>query len=630
MSSLEPEIHDSNSPVQIADLAVRRGREQAWKEFAEAQSVEEFCVSWLAIQCQTIGGVIDGVVVLQRPGSQAFAPVAFFPNVKRDRGHLAEVTERALKEGRGVINPGSQSGDSDEGASRCQLAYPVRVDGQLRGVVGMDLESRPESQLRTTMRDLQWGSGWLEVLLRRHSDPQEAARMRLKLALDLISSLIEHKGLKEGASAFATELAAKLGCDRVTLGMIKGDRVKVVAMSHSGQFDHRANLLRAVEEAMDEAIDQRNTVVFPAERAGQQVVALSHANLVREAESGSAVTLPLVSGGEVVGALTLERAPGFQFDALSVEICEAVAAVAGPIVELKRGNERNLLVHFGHSIRDFWGNLVGPGHPVLKLVILAVAAIATFLSIATGDYRVSANATVEGEVQRAISAPFAGYVNEAFLRAGDTVTKGQVIARLDDRDLRLERLRLLGQRGQYTKQYREAIANHDRTQAGMVSAQLEQVDAQIEHADQQLSRIELIAPFDGMIVSGDLSQSLGTPVERGSVLFEVAPLEDFRVILKVDERDLSEVVIGQHGDLTVTSMPEGSVGFKVTKITAVNVAEEGRNVFRVEASLDDTAARVRPGMEGVGKINIDERKLVWIWTHTLTDWARLWVWSWLP
>lgn len=630
MSSLEPEIHDSSSPVQVADLAARRGREQAWKEFAEAASVEEFCGSWLAVQCQVIGGVIDGVVVLQRPGSKTFAPVAFFPNVKRDRGHLAEVTERALKEGRGVINAGTESGETGADAARCQLAYPVRVDGQLRGVVGMDLEFRPEAQLRVCMRELQWGSGWLEVLLRRHSDPQEAARLRLKLALDLISSLIEHKGLKEGASAFATELAARLGCDRVTLGLLKGSRVKVVAISHSGQFDRRANLMRAVEEAMDEAIDQRHTVVYPAERASQRVVALSHANLVREAESGSAVTLPLESAGEVVGALTLERAAGFQFDALSVEICEAVAAVAGPIVELKRANERGLLAHFGHSARDFWAKLVGPGHPVLKLVILTVAGVTAFLSIAASDYRVSANATVEGEVQRAISAPFDGYVKEAYLRAGDTVEKGQVIARLDDRDLRLERIRLLGQRGQYEKQHREAISKHDRSQAGMVSAQLEQVGAQLDHMDQQLSRIELVAPFNGVIVSGDLSQNLGTPVERGSVLFEVAPLEDFRVILQVDERDLSEVSVGQKGELTVTSMPEDRVGFTVTKITAVNVAEEGRNVFRVEARLDETAARVRPGMEGVGKIYVEERKLVWIWTHTLTDWARLWVWSWVP
>jgi hypothetical protein len=35
-------------------------------------------------------------------------------------------------------------------------------------------------------------------------------------------------------------------------------------------------------------------------------------------------------------------------------------------------------------------------------------------------------------------------------------------------------------------------------------------------------------------------------------------------------------------------------------------------------------------MEGVGKIEVEQRKLVWIWTHTLTDWIRLWLWSRLP
>jgi hypothetical protein len=35
-------------------------------------------------------------------------------------------------------------------------------------------------------------------------------------------------------------------------------------------------------------------------------------------------------------------------------------------------------------------------------------------------------------------------------------------------------------------------------------------------------------------------------------------------------------------------------------------------------------------MEGVGKIEIDDRKLVWIWTHSLVDRARLWLWSALP
>jgi multidrug resistance efflux pump len=627
MSSLEPEIHEAGVALQAADLAVRGGRDHAWKRFAEASTAEEYCSSWLAIQCQVIGGVIDAVVVLQKPGSKAFAPVAFFPDVKRDRSHLAQITERALKEGRGVVSPGA---DHTADALRCQLAYPVRVNGELRAVVGMDLEHRPEPQIRAAMRDLQWGSGWIDIFLRRHADPEDATRLRLKLALDLVSSLVEHEGLKQGVSAFTTELAAKLGCDRVTIGLLNGDRVKICSMSHSGQFDRRVNLLRAVEEAMDEAVDQRNTVVYPVERASQQVVALSHANLVRESESGAALTLPLESGGEVIGAMTLERARGHQFDALTVEICEAVAAVAGPVVELKRANERGLVVHFGHSVAGLWKRLVGAGHPVFKLVVLGVGVLAAILWLATGDFRVSANAALEGEVQRAISAPFNGYIKEAFLRAGDTAKAGDVIARLDDRDLRLERIRLTGQQSQFVKQHREALAKRDRTQAGLVSAQLEQVQAQLDMIGEQLTRAELVVPFDGVIVSGDLSQKLGSPVERGQVMFEVAPVGDFRVILRVDERHLSNVEVGQRGELTVASMPHERFPFTVTKITGVNVAQEGRNVFRVEATLDDASPRLRPGMEGVGKIYVDERKLVWIWTHELTNWVRLWAWSWLP
>ena len=112
---------------------------------------------------------------------------------------------------------------------------------------------------------------------------------------------------------------------------------------------------------------------------------------------------------------------------------------------------------------------------------------------------------------------------------------------------------------------------------------------------------------------------------------EIAPRDDYRVALQIDERDISQVADGQHGQLTVASIPGKRFGFTVSKITPVNTAKEGRNFFRVEASLSEPpGSRLRPGMEGVGKIDIDERKLVWIWTHSFTDWVRLWLWSWMP
>ena len=70
--------------------------------------------------------------------------------------------------------------------------------------------------------------------------------------------------------------------------------------------------------------------------------------------------------------------------------------------------------------------------------------------------------------------------------------------------------------------------------------------------------------------------------------------------------------------------------FIVKQITPVSTAREGRNYFRVEADLQGSRERLRPGMEGVGKIEIDRRRLIWIWTHQVIDWLRLKLWSWLP
>jgi hypothetical protein len=43
----------------------------------------------------------------------------------------------------------------------------------------------------------------------------------------------------------------------------------------------------------------------------------------------------------------------------------------------------------------------------------------------------------------------------------------------------------------------------------------------------------------------------------------------------------------------------------IEKITPVSVVDQGRNFFRVEASATGDIAKLRPGMEGVGKIHVD-------------------------
>jgi RND family efflux transporter MFP subunit len=227
-------------------------------------------------------------------------------------------------------------------------------------------------------------------------------------------------------------------------------------------------------------------------------------------------------------------------------------------------------------------------------------------------------------------APFNGYVIEAEVRAGDLVKEGQPLSILDDRDLKIERLKWASQKEQLVKKYREAMAQHERAQIRILNAQIDQADAQIALIDEHLSRTRITAPFDSIVISGDLSQSLGAPVERGEVLFEVAPLDDYRIVLEVDEKDIDEIVTGQRGELVLSAMPDQILPFAVEKVTPVATAREGKNFFRVEAELHEASARLRPGMEGIGKINIDRRKLIWIWTHEVVDWIRLKFWALWP
>lgn len=630
--SANPEFRSMPGSTGVAE-AQRTELDVAWRQFGAATSPEEFCQNWLALQCHAITEVNDAVVVLQKPGTESFAPLAFWPEGRRDRSHLSGITERALREGRGLVQPRDGGGQSSQLPDRpdYQLAYVVQLDGQVRGVVGMDIAWREEAQLQAAMRQLQWGAGWLEVLLRRYADPMEAARLRVKLILQLVSTFLERPTLEDSLPALVTELASQLGCDRVALGLMRGREIRVEAMSHTVQFDRQANLMVATTAAMMEALDQREPIAYPPDREGRLVVTFAHAELAQLSGAGGVVSLPLVHGGRHVGALTLERATGFRFDAPVVELLEGLAAMLGPLVDLRLAHERSLPTHVADSARQVRDRLLGPRHGGFKFAVLLAGLFLLIVVFGTGSLRVSADARIEGEVQRALTAPFQGYVREARHRAGDTVKQGALLARLDDRDLKLERVRLQAQREQFLKQYREAMAKRERAQVSIVSTQVQQVEAQLALMEEQLSRAELVAPYNGIVVSGDLSQSLGAPVERGQVLFEVATLDAYRVVLQVDERHIADVKVGQRGELVLSSLPGSHHGFTVSKITPVNTAREGRNFFRVEAELADGGnARLRPGMEGVAKVVVDERRLISIWTRELINWIRIKIWAWTP
>jgi multidrug efflux pump subunit AcrA (membrane-fusion protein) len=381
---------------------------------------------------------------------------------------------------------------------------------------------------------------------------------------------------------------------------------------------------------MDEAVDQNAMIVVPQPAGSPPLVRRANAALVTEHGSGAVCTVPMTVSGKPAGALTLERAAGRPFDAATIELCEAIAGLAGPMLDVHRREDRWFGARLGLWWREKLAQLFGPRHGGLKLAAIVLAALVAFLTLAKGDVRVSAATVLEPQLQLAATAPFNGYIREAPARAGDLVKKGALLARLDDRELKLERLKYLSQEEEFTKQMRSAFADRNHAQVQILTAQLEQAKAQVARVEEQLQRTALSAPFDGVVVSGDLSQQLGAPVERGTVLFEIAPLSEFRLVLKTDERDIAYLQPGQRGTLLLAAFPDDPIGFEVAKITPVSTPRDGKNYFRIEAKLDRTDPRMRPNMEGVGKVDIDRRRYIWIWTRQVVDALRLIAWSWLP
>jgi multidrug resistance efflux pump len=189
---------------------------------------------------------------------------------------------------------------------------------------------------------------------------------------------------------------------------------------------------------------------------------------------------------------------------------------------------------------------------------------------------------------------------------------------------------LITSRSQRKAEYDQALAEGGRAEANIIEAQMSQIDIQVELMDEQIVRTVITAPFDGVVVSGDLSQSIGTTIERGEELYRIAPLDQYRVVLEVDETDVAEIAVGQTGQLRVASLPDLPLSYVIGRITPISQQRDGRNYFRVDAELTSEDPRLRPSMEGISRTSVDERLLISVLTRPFISWAKLTFWRWQP
>jgi multidrug resistance efflux pump len=379
---------------------------------------------------------------------------------------------------------------------------------------------------------------------------------------------------------------------------------------------------------MEEALDQEESIVYPLRKEQKSLITQKHQILSSSHDNMQIFTLVLSDGKEVFASLVLLRKKAQPFTEEESFLLKKSAKLLGPAIALKLKSEHSFSTQIAHKFQHLTQFIFGLGHLKFKLFFLTFILMFATLSLVQTSYYVYAKSTLEGAVQQVIVSSKEGYIKASYVRAGDTVTSGQLLLALEDKELRLEREILFSEKEKLSKEYHEELAHAQRAKVIILLAKISQVDAQIQLIQEKIKHSKFTAPFAGIVVSGDLSQSIGKPVQKGEQLFEIALLNDYRVSLDVDEHDVSKLQTQQDGELRLVGLPYESFSITLNSITPIASAKEGGNYFHVEAHLNDfNNTRLKPGMQGLTKIHIGEASVLWVWTHSLLDKLRLWFWS---
>jgi RND family efflux transporter MFP subunit len=591
---------------------------EEWSRLVGARDSAALCAAWLDILCGWLPGVHAGVVLVH-DGAERYAPAAAWPDPERDLSFFSDIAQQALAQRHGVVGPAV-------GGLVC-CAYPLAGPTDMLGVVVLQMNALGDAALRDALRVLHWGAGWIASLPDKRELADRGRRLaHAALVDDVLLGVPEQARPDDAARWVVNRLAQGLGCRVVMLARSSprpAAPLRLAMVSGTAGFDSSSTMLALAREALGEAAVAGRLLHAGADRPGDSAPALD--DYRREAGAHAVLALPLSCQGRRQGALLLDfgapPSPGIE------DLVEAIAAGLAPLLELHESARRSWWAHSRTAANSALRAVLGPRRPALKLasaVALVAVALAALVDV---DYRVHSPASIEGLQQRAAVAPFEGYVVEAPARPGDTVRAGDVLARLDDRELRLELAR--GQAGADVaeRKLRETLARNDAAAVRVAEAELDEARATLDLARHRLARATIVAPLDGLVVHGDWSQQLGAPVEQGKLLFELAPTAQWRVVLKVDERDIVPLRDGQRGEVVVAGLPGETFPLRLTRVSPVAQSEDGRTSFRVEAELLGPGSRIRPGMEGVARVLAGRHSLLWIASHRLVDEARSWAWS---
>jgi len=589
----------------------------------------QFLADLLAAQC--LLGQAEGGAVL-RPGNNSDIEVlALYPSANKDTAAPEWLTASAgfTREvfSSNSVQVRSLDGSEDQTGKYNVVMVPLSIAG-LGRVVGAFVSAANNNS--TLDRWAERMELLVDLISYSQLGPgqqnwQENCR-RLQRAIEVLSAVNPQEKFKGAAMTFCNEIASQWQCERVSIGFLKGRYVQLKAMSHTENFSRKMQIVQDIESAMEECLDQDIEILSPAPK---EAACVSRAAEKLSGRYGplNILSFPLRREGEALAVVTLERPASKAFACEEVETLRLACELCTPrLVNLHRSD-----LWIGAAIvawiRKLLSLLVGSKHTWAKVAAILSFAAILFLIFGKGQFRAKAPFILEATYQQVIPAPFDGYLKNVEAEVGDLVEGGSsILAGLDTAELRLQLAAAKAEKAGYLKQASAAMRDGETAQAQIAQADADKTQAQIELLEYQISQASLISPLSGIVVKGDLKREIGAPVKVGDVLFEVCPIDALRAQLMVPEDEVYDIKVGQEGYLATASYPGQRIKFIVERINPIAEVVNQRNVFKVRVQLLETPQWMRPGMEGVAKVEVGKRHYAWIWTRKIINWIRMQLW----
>jgi RND family efflux transporter MFP subunit len=263
--------------------------------------------------------------------------------------------------------------------------------------------------------------------------------------------------------------------------------------------------------------------------------------------------------------------------------------------------------------------------------------VALFLTIIPWPMRVGTDATVVPFQRRMVSAIEGGVVKQVFVREGDLVTPGQLLAQLDDSEDRIKLIEADAALSQVRRELAEAEFRNDPAAAGQAQIRSQLYSSEVALEQQRINDARLTSPIAGIVITPKVEEKSGSMIKSGDSFCEVVSQDRMAAEMSVPETDLALVNSGENVSLKLNAFPTTTFEGTVDRIGAQTRIDSGDQYFLVRAIFENAGGKARNGM--VGRARIRSRggwlesgwyPIGYVILRSPFRWVWQKIWPWVP